>query len=160
METKDIVGSVLTVINIFITMANFIVVNYIAKRQDARAKNYTELDKAYDALLKEAAASPDFRNPDFAQKYSDYKKIEGEKYALAQQYEIYAFRCMNFCETIFDTCDNELLKTWTCIIKTESKLHSTWFKQPENQERFKETFKEYVGEGCVKPHKKYVRFFR
>lgn len=160
MEKKDIIGSVLTVINIFIAMANFIVVNYIAKRQDAHAKNYTELDKAYDALLKEAAANPDFRNPDFAQKYPDYKKIEGEKYKLAQQYEIYAFRCMNFCETIFDTCDKELLETWTCIIKTEGKLHSTWFKQTENQERFKETFKEYIRWDCVRPHKKYVRFFR
>ena len=154
METKDILGFALTGINIFIAVANFIVVNYIARRQDAYAKNYTALDKAYDALLKEAVATPDFRNPDFALKYSEYKTIEGEKYVLAQQYEIYAFRCMNFCETIFDTCDNGLLKTWTCIIKTESKLHSTWFAQPENQERFKETFKEYVEKGCVMPHKK------
>ena len=148
MGTKDIVGFGLTIINILITVWNLVVVNYIAKRQDARAKNYTELDQAYDALLKDAVANPDLRNPDFAQKYSDYKKVEGAKYALAQQYEIYAFRCMNFCETIFDTCDKELRKTWTCIIKSESKLHSTWFKQPENQERFKQTFKEYVEGGC------------
>ena len=148
METKDIVTSGLTVINILITLTNLFVVNIIAKRQEAHAKNYTELDKAYDALLKDAAANPDFRDPEFAQKYSDYKKIEGDKYKLAQQYEIYAFRCMNFCETIFDTCDKKLRKTWNCIIKTESKLHSAWFKQPENRERFKEEFKKYVANGC------------
>ena len=160
METKDIVTSGLTVINILITLTNLFVVNIIAKRQEAHAKNYTELDKAYDALLKDAAANPDFRDPEFAQKYSDYKKIEGDKYKLAQQYEIYAFRCMNFCETILDVSDRELLKTWTCVIKTESKLHATWFKQPENQEQFKETFKEYVRNDYKKPHKKYLRFFR
>jgi hypothetical protein len=153
METKDILGFVLTGINISITLANFIVVNYIAKRQDAHAKNYTELDKTYDGLLKEATAYPDFRNPNFAQKYCEYKQIEGEKYVLAQQYEIYAFRCMNFCETIFDISDSNLLETWNCIIKTESKLHATWFNQTENQERFKEKFKKYVGNDCVKLHK-------
>ena len=148
METKDLVASGLTVINILITMANLFVVNIIARRQDAHAKNYSELDKAYDALLKEATATPDFRDPGFAQKYSDYKNTEGAEHKLAQQYEIYAFRCMNFCETIYDVCDKKLLDTWACIIKTESKLHLTWFKQPENQERFKKTFKDYVGNEC------------
>ena len=148
MGTKDIVGFGLTIINILITVWNLVVVNYIAKRQDARAKNYSELDKAYDELLKDAADNPDLRNPAFAQKYADHKKVEDEKYKLAHQYEIYAFRCMNFCETIFDTCDKKLRKTWNCIIKTESKLHSAWFRQPENRERFKEEFKKYVANGC------------
>ena len=147
MESKDILGSVLTVINIIITMANFIVVNFIAKRQVEYAKNYSELDKAYDALLKDADKNPEIRDPDFAKNYSVHKK-NNEKYELALRYEIYAFRCMNFCETIFDTCDKKLLKTWACIIKSEGKLHSTWFKQSENQERFKETFKKYVESSC------------
>lgn len=72
----------LTLVNIFITLLNFIVVNYIARRQDAHAKNYTELDKAYDALLKEAYSCTDFRNPDFTQKFIDIKKMEKEKYVF------------------------------------------------------------------------------
>jgi hypothetical protein len=154
MQTKDIAALVLTVINIAFTLANFVMVNIIARRQEAYAKNYSELDKAFDALLKEASAKPDLRNPAFAQTYSEHKNGEGDRHELAKQYEIYAFRCMNFCETLYDTCDKKLLNTWACIIKSESKLHSTWFNQAENEERFKETFKKYVRNGCVKRYKK------
>ncbi|HWN89439.1 MAG TPA: hypothetical protein VNM35_10270 [Chitinophagaceae bacterium] len=145
METKDIVTSVLTGTNIVITLLNLYVVDRIRRRQDAYVKNYSELDKAYDALLKDANANPNFRNPDFT---SGYKKIEGVEDEIAQKYEIYAFRCMNFCETIFDTCDKKLLETWGCIIKSEGKLHSAWFSKAESKERFKKTFKEYVENSC------------
>lgn len=154
METKDIVTSFLTGTTILITLLNLYVVDRIRRRQDAYAKNYSDLDKAYDALLKDAHTDPDFRSPDFVQNYSDYKKMEGKERAHAQQYEIYAFRCMNFCETLYDTCSKELLKTWDCIIKSESELHSKWFSQAENQKRFKEPFKRYVRGGCVKRYKK------
>ena len=76
METKEILGFVLTVINILITVWNLIVVNYIAKRQDARAKNYSELDKAYDELLKDAADNPDLRNPAFPKNMLTIKRLK------------------------------------------------------------------------------------
>jgi hypothetical protein len=144
-------NTLLTAINIGIALLNFIMVNIIAERQKAYSKNYTDLDKAYDDLLKQANDNPEFRDPIFAHNYSEYKKVGEKEYRLALQYEIYAFRCMNFCETLYDTCSTKLLKTWACIIKSESKLHSTWFNEAENQERFKETFKYYIRNDCKKP---------
>ena len=60
------------------------------------------------------------------------------------KYELYAFMCWNFCETVFDKQDKELMKTWAVIIQSESQLHAKWFEKLENYDKFKPSFRKYV----------------
>lgn len=60
------------------------------------------------------------------------------------KYEIYAFISWNFCETIFDKGDVELMKTWSVVIDTENSLHRKWFDNPENTNKFKESFRLHI----------------
>ncbi len=104
--------------------------------KDKSSNSYDFFDATYLDILKLGMENPSFRNPTLTNNYlnsfSDNEKIK---------YETYAFISWNFCETIYDKGDEKLLKTWSVIIQTENALHRKWFDNPENTNKFKESFR-------------------
>jgi hypothetical protein len=109
--------------------------------KDKSNNSYEIFDATYLDILKTGMENPSFRNPELTNNYliafSGDEKIK---------YEIYAFISWNFCETIFDKKDNDLMKTWSVVLEVENGLHRKWFDNPENQIKFKKSFKNYVSE--------------
>lgn len=103
--------------------------------KDKSSNSYDIFDATYLDILKIGMENPSFRNPiltnEYLNKFSDDEKIK---------YEIYAFITWNFCETIIDKGDSELMETWHVVIETENSLHRKWFDNPENSNKFKESF--------------------
>ena len=83
--------------------------------KDKSNNSYDIFDATYLDILKTGMENPSFRNPiltnDYINSFSENEKIK---------YEIYAFISWNFCETIFDKGDVELMKTWSVVIDTEN----------------------------------------
>ncbi len=103
--------------------------------------NYDIFDTTYLDILKTGMEYPKFRN----QKYtSDYKNADDENEII--QYELYAFICCNFCETIIDKGDNALLETWGVVLEVEMSLHETWFNAEENKNKYKASFREQINQ--------------
>ena len=107
--------------------------------KDKTMHSYDVFDSTYMELLKIAMDTPSFRNLELTQQYE--VAFSGDQKI---RYELYAFMSWNFCETVFDKQDKELMKTWQVIIKTESQLHAKWFENPSNNSRFKESFRKYI----------------
>jgi len=107
--------------------------------KDKSNNSYDIFDATYLDILKIGMENPSFRNPiltnDYINSFSENEKIK---------YEIYAFISWNFCETIFDKGDVELMKTWSVVIDTENALHRKWFDNPENTNKFKESFRMHI----------------
>ena len=107
--------------------------------KDKSNNSYDIFDATYLDILKTGMENPSFRNPtltnDYNNTFSENEKIK---------YEIYAFISWNFCETIIDKGDVELLKTWYVVIETENSLHRKWFDNPENTNKFKESFRLHI----------------
>lgn len=107
--------------------------------KDKSNNSYDIFDATYLDILKTGMENPSFRNPiltnDYINSFSENEKIK---------YEIYAFISWNFCETIFDKGDVELMKTWSVVIDTENTLHRKWFNNPENKNKFKESFRLHI----------------
>ena len=100
---------------------------------------YDVFDAIYLDILKIAIENPQFRNPQLTGDYCN-TFLENEKI----KYETYAFICWNFCETIFDKGDRELMETWSIVILTENQLHRSWFDNPDNLNKFKESFRQFI----------------
>lgn len=104
--------------------------------KDKSVNSYDTFDATYLDILKTGMENPSFRNPiltnNYLNSFSENEKIK---------YEIYAFISWNFCETIFDKGDNELMKTWSVVIDVENSLHRKWFDNPDNTNKFKESFR-------------------
>jgi hypothetical protein len=113
--------------------------------KDKRNNSYDVFDTTYLEILKTGMDNPTFRNPTLT---SDYQNAFSENEKI--KYEIYAFISWNFCETIFDKGDEELMKTWSVVIETENSLHRKWFDHPDNTGKFKDSFKEYIS--TLLPH--------
>lgn len=109
--------------------------------RDKTTNSYDVFDATYMELLKIAMDNPSFRNPQYTHHY-ETAFVGDEKI----KYELYAFMCWNFCETIFDKQDKELMKTWKVIIEHESQLHLKWFKNPNNNAKFKNSFSTYINQ--------------
>lgn len=107
--------------------------------KDKSSSSYDNFDAIYLDILKTGMENPSFRNSvltnDYLNKFSGDEKIK---------YEIYAFITWNFCETIIDKGDVELMKTWLVVIETENSLHRMWFDNPENYVKFKEPFRKHI----------------
>jgi hypothetical protein len=115
------------------------ITQYILNRRRA---TYTNLDTYYNGLLKEALSNPTLRNKGCASNYDmDDKSFQPD---FKAKYEIYAFMCINFCETMYDCHDNQIWKTWSCIFYLEMDLHQAWYQK--NPEKFKKEFHEFVQE--------------
>jgi hypothetical protein len=101
---------------------------------------YSDIDGRYYDLLKLGISNPNFVNPALTKKYKEHFK---EKDLLS--YEQYAFAAWNIVETIVDRRKNKELRiTWDPVIKVENRLHRTWLNHPENQDKFKKAFWEFM----------------
>lgn len=106
--------------------------------RDKSSNDYDTFDALYLDILKVGLEYPELRSLSYS---SNYKNLpENEKI----RYESYAFICWNFCETIFDKSDSELMKTWIGVLRTETKLHRQWFEASENKHIFKDEFHAFV----------------
>lgn len=102
-------------------------------------RNYEVFDATYNDLLKTGMDYPAFRNPEITQNYR--KSLDGDDLA---RYELYAFMCWNFCETILDRKDKSLMETWEVVVDNEAALHRKWLESPENLTKFKKRFTDYI----------------
>jgi hypothetical protein len=109
--------------------------------KDKSNNSYEVFDATYLDILKTGMDNPSFRNPELTNDYLN--SFSGDERI---KYEIYAFISWNFCETIFDKKDKELMKTWTVVIETENSLHRKWFNNPENHNKYKDSFRKYISE--------------
>lgn len=103
--------------------------------------NYDIFDTTYLDILKTGMEYPKFRNPIYTR---NYKNSDDENDII--RYELYAFICWNFCETIIDKGDKALLETWGIAIDVEKSLHETWFNAEENKNKFKASFREKINQ--------------
>ena len=103
--------------------------------------NYDIFDTTYLEILKTGMEYPKFRNPNYTK---NYKNADDENEII--RYELYAFICWNFCETIIDKGDSALLETWGVAIEVEKSLHETWFNAEENKSKFKASFREKISQ--------------
>lgn len=107
--------------------------------KDKSSSSYDVFDAMYLDILKTGMENPTFRNSDLTNSYlSSFSGDERIKY------EIFAFISWNFCETIFDKGDKELMKTWSVVIDAENELHRKWFDNPENSKKYKESFRNFI----------------
>ena len=121
-------------------LAGIAILLYIIMWYKDKSNNSSDIfDATYLDILKTGMENPSFRNSiltnDYINSFSENEKIK---------YEIYAFISWNFCETIFDKGDVELMKTWSVVIDTENTLHRKWFNNPENKNKFKESFRLHI----------------
>ena len=106
--------------------------------RDKTSGNYDVFDGTYLEILKIGMEHPMFRNREFKRSY------DSDRSETRFKYEVYAFICWNFCETIFDKGDKKLYKTWQVVIDEEARLHSEWLFKEENRVKFKEEFISYI----------------
>jgi hypothetical protein len=108
-------------------------------RKDKSDGAYDVFDSTYKDILSIAIDSPELRNPELTQNYRE--SFTGNELV---KYETYAFMTLNFCETLFDKGNLELMKTWEVVIKIELDLHQSWFYKSENSMKFKKEFIDYL----------------
>ena len=104
-------------------------------RKALENSNYTELDSMYADLLKVALDKPHLNNP--AATRCETQKMESD---------VYAFMVWNFLEAIYDRSEHNehLCRTWYPVLIVESRRHREWFDDPENHDKFKAEFHEFV----------------
>ena len=100
--------------------------------------NYDVFDSTYLEILKTGIEFPELRDIEYVSGYKSLGPIDKSRY------ETYAYICWNFCETIYDKVDKDLMKTWSVVIDAEKTLHIEWLQQPENQVKFKREFIDYI----------------
>lgn len=135
MTKYELLSTVIAVIAIIFSISASIF-TYIKAKYDS---SYDVFDATYLEILKTAIDFPSFRNQSLTNNYLE--TFQGDE---KLRYEIYAFICLNFCESIYDKGDEKLNKSWSVIIKTENLLHRRWFDNPENHGKFKSEFREYM----------------
>ncbi len=132
-----IVGSTSTLLS-----AIAIYLYIILWKKDKTDGTYDVFDATYKDILSIAIDNPELRSYELSSKYSEsFSGIELIKY------ETYAFMSLNFCETLFDKGNDELMKTWSVVIKLELELHKTWILNPTNKLKYKSEFIDYL-ESC------------
>ncbi|MGH7437131.1 MAG: hypothetical protein ACRENE_15765 [Polyangiaceae bacterium] len=106
-------------------------------RTTLRESYYAELDRVYFELLRIGLERPYLR-----------AALPPADPARASEYEAYAFMVWNFLETVVDRCDStsnpSLRETWFPIVATEGALHRAWFDLPENKDKFKKRFRQFI----------------
>lgn len=101
---------------------------------------YSDLDELYFKILKIGLENPQFRNLHKTKKYIELESDEKIKY------ETYAYMVWNVCETIFDRTKNneKIYNTWKPVILAEKKLHTKWFDDGDNRDKFKDEFIDFI----------------
>jgi hypothetical protein len=108
-------------------------------RKDKTDGTYDVFDATYKDILSIAIDHPELRNPEVTKIYSNV--FTGNELI---KYETYAFMSLNFCETLFDKGNDELMKTWSVVVKIEFELHEIWMNKPENKLKYKSEFLDYI----------------
>jgi hypothetical protein len=104
-------------------------------KKDKTDGSYDVFDATYKDILAIAIDNPELRNSEFTSKYTEV--FSGNDLI---KYETYAFMSMNFCETLFDKGNQELMKTWGVVLNIEYNLHKKWLNDPKNRGKFKKEF--------------------
>jgi hypothetical protein len=108
-------------------------------KKDKTDGSYDVFDSFYKDILFKGMEHPELRNPtytkDYQNKFSDNELV---------RYETYAFLTFNFCETLYDRGNENLLHTWQDVIFVEMHLHSNWLNHPDNQKKYKKEFLDFL----------------
>jgi hypothetical protein len=104
-------------------------------KKDKTDGAYDVFDATYKDILSIAIDNPELRNNELTNNYSNV--FTGNDRI---KYETYAFMSLNFCETIFDKGNEDLMKTWNTVINIEYALHKTWLENSTNKDKFKKEF--------------------
>jgi hypothetical protein len=122
---------------------------FLKQEQD---RFYAQLDNTYLQIQKLIIEHPHLGNPD--------ELFRNERTTPQQlvQYDAFAFVVWNFIESIHDftkvgdddSAESQdstgmLSDTWSCILEYEGARHATWFTRPENQRKFKKSFRDHIG---------------
>jgi hypothetical protein len=101
-------------------------------KKDKTDGSYDVFDATYKDILAIAIDNPELRNNELTNKYNEV--FSGNDLI---KYETYAFMSLNFCETLFDKGNDELMKTWEVVLNIEYNLHKKWLNDPKNRAKFK-----------------------
>jgi len=127
-----IVGSTSTLLS-----AYAIYLYIILWKKDKTDGSYDVFDAFYKDILFKGMDHPELRNPvntsDYKNKFLDNDRV---------RYEAYAFLTINFCETLYDRGNDDLLYTWQDVIFVELDLHNNWLK--DNQNKYKKEFLDFL----------------
>lgn len=129
-----VVGSTSTILS-----ALAIYLYIVLWKKDKSDGAYDVFDSMYKDLLSVGLDYPELRDRQKTQSY-DTCFSENEKI----RYETYAFMVMNFCETIFDRGNEDLLETWGVVLRVEMELHANWLLREENKRKYKSSFIMYM----------------
>ncbi len=122
-------------------------VRFLEQEQD---RFYAQLDGTYLEIQKLIIDHPHLGDPGVL-----LRNPEAEPEQLTQ-YDAFAFIVWNFIESIHDftrkgedspqgrRMTETLTQSWECIVEYEGARHAQWFVRPENQQKFKKTFRDYV----------------
>jgi hypothetical protein len=131
-----IVGSTSTILS-----ALAIYLYIVLWKKDKTDGSYDVFDSFYKDILFKGMEHPEMRNPEYT---NDYKnKFTGNELV---RYETFAFLTFNFCETLYDRGNEALLYTWQDVIFIEVHLHNNWLNQPENQQKYKKEFLDFLND--------------
>ena len=111
---------------------------------------YAQLDDTYLEIQKLIIDHPHLGDPSVLLKNSEATPEH------LTQYDAFAFIVWNFIESIYDFTHKGhdspqgrrktemLTQSWQCIVDYEGARHAQWFARPENQQKFKKPFRDYV----------------
>jgi len=135
-------GATVVYFTLIISIISFIAaaisgaIAFIAYFETRKDSHYVDIDHQYADLLNIALDNTDFR---YDEKTTDYLALPPDN-DFRRKYEIYAYMCWNFLETIHDR-HNEM-NTWLPVILEENRLHYIWFRH--NLKLFKTEFQNYI----------------
>jgi|688.fasta_scaffold750069_2 hypothetical protein len=127
-----IVGSTSTLLS-----AYAIYLYIILWKKDKTDGSYDVFDAFYKDILFKGMDHPELRNREYTRDYKN-KYLDNDRV----RYEAYAFLTINFCETLYDRGNKDLLYTWQDVIFVELDLHNNWFK--DNQNKYKKEFLDFL----------------
>jgi hypothetical protein len=127
-----IVGSTSTLLS-----AYAIYLYIVLWKKDKADGSYDVFDAFYKDILFKGMDHPELRNTEYTQDYKN-KFIGNDRV----RYEAFAFLSINFCETIYDRGNENLLYTWQDVIFVELNIHSNWLK--DNQDKYKKEFLDFL----------------
>jgi hypothetical protein len=127
-----IVGSTSTLLS-----AYAIYLYIILWKKDKTDGSYDVFDAFYKDILFKGMDHPELRNPENTRDYKN-KFLDNDRV----RYDAYAFLTINFCETLYDRGNNDLLYTWQDVIFVELELHNNWLN--DNQNKYKKEFLDFL----------------
>jgi hypothetical protein len=119
--------AIVTIVPLFYSISTF--------SKSLKLAHYAELDKMQFELLSCVLEKPWLE-----------QTVASRPDEQAAAYDIYAWMVWNFVETIYDRCGQHkhLVVTWRPVIIVANSVHGGWFNRPDNNDKFKEKFREFI----------------